>query len=338
MAQTNRRVDFLGPEAFDSIYEPAMSALKKEGCDVGRFTDGTAYLESGRLASVEVIVDVDVLLVGAREMDAAPRLRALVSPVVGVEEFDHDAASERLILIANGQTVENFSSMAEAGVMLVLVSLYDFLNTVRYIDDSVERPDYPRARMLRNKKVGILGMGQIGQAIAERLVPFGCSIQATIQTPRPLPNGISAVPIEDLLRTSDVVIVAAEINEKTRHMLSAERLSLMKPDVIFINIARGGLSSDLALAKLAAERPNMKLALDVFDPEPLNPDSPLRHLTNAILTPHMVGHTVETFDRMPLALLESIERVLAGELPQFVRNRAIGDQWRKKWGVAARDQ
>ena len=334
MSQVSKRVDFLGPEEFASIYEPAIDVLETGGIDVGRFTEGAAYIESGRLAGVDVIVDVDVLIVGAREMDAAPRLRALVSPVVGVEEFDHDAATERCILIANGQTVENYTSMAEAGIMLVLAALYDFLNTVRYIDDSVERPDYPQARMLRGKTVGIIGMGQIGQTIAERLVPFGCSIQATIQTPRPLPHGIKTVPLEDLLKTSDVVVVAAEINEKTKHMLSADRLALMKPDVVFVNIARGGLSNDLALAKLAKSRPNMKLALDVYDPEPLDPESPLRDLPNAILTPHMVGHTVETFDRMPLALLESIQRVLAGDVPQFVRNRAIVDAWRKKWGSA----
>jgi D-3-phosphoglycerate dehydrogenase len=90
------------------------------------------------------------------------------------------------------------------------------------------------------------------------------------------------------------------------------------------------------LAALAAERPDMRVALDVFDPDPLEPDSPLRRLPNAILTPHMVGHTRETHERLPVVLLDNIERVIAGELPQYVRNPEIAAAWRSRFPGSSR--
>jgi len=324
-------IDFLGGEDFGGIFEEAIRGLEKKGHDVGRFTDASTYLDTGRLARADVVVDVDVLRIGAAEMDAAPRLRALISPVIGTEEFDHAAATERGILIANGQTVENYTSMAEAGVMLILASLYEFDRTLTYLAKPEQRPNYPRARTLMGRTVGIVGLGKIGLAMTERLKGFGCRLQAFVRTARQLPQGVEPASLEDLLRTSDVVVVATELNDDTRGMLGADRLELMKPDVVFVNIARGAISNDLALARLAAERPAMRLALDVFDPEPLDPASPLRQLPNAILTPHMVGHTKDTFDRMPLILLENIERALGGEPPQFVCNPVAIDGWRRKW-------
>ncbi|MBN9257850.1 MULTISPECIES: NAD(P)-dependent oxidoreductase [unclassified Mesorhizobium] len=328
-------IDFLGGDDFSGIFEDAIRGLKAQGHDVGRFTDGRAYLASNRLARADVIVDVDVLPIGAAEMDAAPRLRALISPVIGTEEFDHSAATARNILIANGQTVENYTSMAEAAVMLILASLYEFDRALTYMADGSRRPDYPRARTLMNRKVGIIGLGKIGQALVERLRPFGCALGAFVRTARALPDGVAAMSLEELLRTSDVVVVATELNDRTRGMLGAGELALMKPDVVFVNIARGAISNDHALARLAAERPAMRLALDVFDPEPLDISSPLRALGNAILTPHMVGHTRDTFDRMPLILLENVERALVGEVPQFVCNPAVVEGWSGKWREGA---
>lgn len=324
-------IDFLGGDDFSGIFDDAIQGVKAQGHDVGRFTDGNTYLQSGRLARADVIVDVDVLRIGAAEMDAAPRLRALISPVIGTEEFDHRAATARNILIANGQTVENYTSMAEAGVMMILASLYEFDRAITYMADSTNRPGYPHARMLKGRKVGIIGLGKIGVAMVERLKGFDCALQAYVRTPRPMPDGVLSVSLDELLATSDVVVVATELNDHTRGMLSAEKLRQMRPDVVFVNIARGAISSDAALASLAVERPAMRLALDVFDPEPLDPGSPLRTLPNAILTPHMVGHTKDTFDRMPLILLENIERVLHAETPMFVCNPAVIDSWRRKW-------
>lgn len=336
MSRPPSTIDFLGPDDFGGIFEDAIRELQAEGHDVGRYTDGAEWLASGRISKVDVLVDVDVLQVGAAEMEAAPQLRALIGPVIGTEEFDHAAATQRGILIANGQTVENYTSMAEAAVMLVLGSLYEFDRSITYMATPSARPGYPRARMLRGRTVGIVGLGKIGMAIAERLQGFACDVQAHVRTPRDLGPHIRPAGLDDLLKTSDVVIVATELNEHTRGMLGADKLALMKEDVVFVNIARGAISNDAALAKLAVERPKMRLALDVFEPEPLDPASPLRTLPNAILTPHMVGHTADTFDRMPLILLENIRNALDGKAPQFTLNPSVIPAWTAKWAGAAK--
>ena len=219
--------------------------------------------------------------------------------------------------------------------MLILASLYEFDRALTFIANPSARPGYPRARTLRGRTVGIIGLGKIGLAMVERLKGFECTVQAHVRTPRSLPDGVAAASLDDLLRTSDVVVVATELNDQTRGMLGADKLALMKPDAVFVNIARGAITNDLALANLATERPEMRLALDVFDPEPLSPGSPLRDLPNAILTPHMVGHTKDTFDRMPLILLENVERVLTGRVPQFVCNPAVIEDWSAKWRGAS---
>jgi D-3-phosphoglycerate dehydrogenase len=190
--------------------------------------------------------------------------------------------------------------------------------------------------MLSGKTVGLIGFGQIAQSVAARLPPWQCKMIATVRKPRPLPDYVRAVPLDELLAESDVVVVLTGLNDETRGLLDAAKLARMKPDVTFVNVARGGIVDQNALARLASERPDMRIALDVFDPDPLEPDSPLRRLPNAILTPHMVGHTRETHERLPVVLLESIEKVIAGEAPDYVRNPQIIDAWCARFGGGGR--
>jgi len=101
-------------------------------------------------------------------------------------------------------------------------------------------------------------------------------------------------------------------------MLAEDRLRLMRDDVIFINIARGGLVDEAALVRLAKDRPEMRLALDVFETEPLPAENALRDLPNAILTPHCVGHTVESQEALSAAFIENLLAVARGTVPPFV--------------------
>ena len=202
-----------------------------------------------------------------------------------VEGFDVSAATENGILVANGQIAENTVSMAEAAVLFTLASLYDLHGTERYLRENLPRPSQVRARMLMGKTVGLIGFGKIGQAIAERLSVWGVRLVASVRTPRSMPAYVTSQSLDEVLATSDVVIMAASLTPESQGMLDLDALRRMKPDVVFVNITRGGIIPDDTLATLAAERPAMRLALDVFDPEPLKEDSPLRDLPNAILTP-----------------------------------------------------
>jgi D-3-phosphoglycerate dehydrogenase len=133
---------------------------------------------------------------------------------------------------------------------------------------------------------------------------------------------------------SDVVCVLASLNAETRGMLGLARLRLMKPDAVLLNTARGGIIDEHALVEIARERPGLRVALDTFAQEPLPADSPLRTLPNAILTPHAIGHTQESLAALTPAAVENVSRVLAGQLPLFVRNPDVIPEWKRRWGAS----
>jgi D-3-phosphoglycerate dehydrogenase len=323
------QIDFVG--SLEGLYRPAMEALAAQGHVTHVFETPEAFHAGANLATLDVLVGVGPLGIGASVMDRAPRLRALISPVTGTEGFDEAAASERLILIANGQIAENYLSMAEATVALILAALYDLNGAQRQLAENAPRPRVPRARMVMGKTIGLIGFGMIAQGVAERLAPWQCRLLTTVRRARPLPPYIAAAPLDTLLAESDVVVVLAALNAETRGLLSLEKLRLTRPEVVIVNVARGGIVDEGALVTLARERPGLRVALDVFETEPLPPDSPLRALPHAILTPHAVGHTRETVQRLPVVLLENIERAIAGEAPDYVRNTAIIEAWRQRW-------
>jgi len=224
--------------------------------------------------------------------------------------------------------------MAEATVLMALSALYDLPGAMEQLRVNGPRPDPLRAHMLWAKTVGLVGFGQIARAVAERLAEWNVRIVTYVRSPRPLPAGVSAVPLDTLLKESDVVIVLTALTDETRHLLDDAKLRLMKPNVVLVNMARGAIVDEEALVALVRERPDMRLALDVFAREPLPLESPLRELPHTVLTPHVVGHTVEAHDILPKLVLESLEAVLKGEAPRYVCNPDIADAWRERWGPA----
>jgi D-3-phosphoglycerate dehydrogenase len=147
-----------------------------------------------------------------------------------------------------------------------------------------------------------------------------------------VPANVAFVGLDELLKSSDVVCVLATLNAETRHLLNEAKLRLMKPNAILINTARGGIVDEAALVKIAKEGRLHKIALDVFEAEPLPPDSALRELPNAILTPHCVGHSREGAEVVTRAAIVNIERAVAGEPPLYVVNPAVLPDWQKRWG------
>ncbi len=140
------------------------------------------------------------------------------------------------------------------------------------------------------------------------------------------------MPLDELMRTSDIINVLCPLNEETRGMINAERIGLMKRDAILINTARGGIVDEQTLYEAARDKRIGKIAMDVFAVEPLPVDSPLRKLDNAILTWHMIGHSREARERVPYVAAENVSRILLGTPPTHVRNPEVIPQWLSRWG------
>jgi phosphoglycerate dehydrogenase-like enzyme len=328
------KVVSLGPAGLNFIFDPIVAGLRARGYQVTHFTD---FVEFDRVSDA-VLQDAGAFVVlsnfpcGKALMKKAPHLLGIVSPFIGTEGIDEPAATELGIMVANGQVPENVLSMSESTIMLILVSLYSLHWWQQQLRENRPHPAQVPGRMLRGRTLGMIGCGQIARGLVARLE--GWEIQLQTYVPRlrtPLPPTVKRISLEELLQTSDVVCVLAPLNAETRGMLDFERLRLMKPDAVLINTARGGIIDEAALVQIARERPNLKIAIDTFAQEPLPPDSPLRELPNAILTPHAIGHTQESLNALPTGAVENVSRILQGELPLYPRNPEVIPRWQERF-------
>lgn len=315
------------------LFEQMEARLGAAGCQVVSYRNQVSFhSDPAALVEADVLLAAGDLPCTRGLMAAAPRLRAVISPFIGTEGFDEAAATDLGILVANGQTRENVESMAEATILLILASLYDLHGSEAVLRGAIPRPTRSRAFMLRRKTVGLVGYGNIARAVTQRLEAWGVRLLAWSRRPDPPAAGVTWVDLDSLLSDSDVVCVLVSLNAGTRGLLDATRLRRMKPDAVLVNTARGGIIDETALVELARERPAMRIALDTFAIEPLPADSALRTLPNTILTPHMLGHTVESHSVLPHVAVDAVLKVLAGEPPLHTRNPEVLPAWRARWG------
>jgi D-3-phosphoglycerate dehydrogenase len=324
----------VGSVSMNFLFEGIVRELQHRQYSVVRYIDSAEFFgDRSALTEADVLLATGQLRCTRELMANAPKLRAVISPFTGTEGFDEGAATELGIVIANSHPSEHFESIAEATVMLMLEALYDLRNVEAVFRRNLPRPSPPLARMLRGKIIGLIGFGKVARAITIRLSGWQVQIQTYAPAPRySLPPQVQRVSLDHLLRTSDIVSIHASLNEETRGLLDRERLRLMKSDAILINTARGAIVDQAALIEVALERPQFKIALDVFDVEAPPPDGRLRALPNAILTRHMVGHTRESMKALRHVAVENIARVLEGRLPLYLRNREVIQLWTLRWG------
>jgi len=313
-----------GPQRTAALVEQLASTFAKEGLAV-RHHVGSDLPSIPSIADTTLLVCIAVPC-GAQEMDSMPLLRGIVSPIVGYDWIDVQEATRRAILVANGEVAENRESMAEATIMLLLALLYRLHDTEALLRQSHPGPA-PHRRMLKGRTIGIIGSGGIARAILRRLTPWEAALQVFTRATSPELPGARLVGLDELLTTSDVVIVMTSLDPGTRHLLDGERLNRLKPGALLINTSRGGLIEETALIDALASGRVAGAALDVFEVEPLAPDHPLRRLPNVILTPHSVGHTVEMHAAIPRRAIANTRALLSGELPDSCRNPAVLARW-----------
>jgi D-3-phosphoglycerate dehydrogenase len=336
MSNPPLNIGVVGWHSHNQMFDEIGADLQKAGHHIARYAHREAFTATpDPLNGIDVLLCVAVFPLTRALFAAAPRLRAVVSAVTGIEGVDLAAATEHAIVVANAQTEENITGMAEATVLLMMAALYDLDGAQNRIRQKLWRPSELKASQLRGKTVGFVGLGRIGRETARLLAPWGASMQYTARRDADL-SGLPPMPrmdLDTLLRTSDVVVVLASLNEETRGLLSAEKLALMKRSAILVNTARGAIVDEAALAGALREKAIAGAALDCFAVEPLPAESPLRGLPNVILTPHMIGHTVEAHHSLEIATRENLDLILSGNPPRYVVNPAVLPAWTAKWGA-----
>jgi len=240
--------------------------------------------------------------VDAAAISAAPRLRLIHKLGAGVDKIDQDACRERDVALARVGG-GNATPVAEHTVMLMLAAL----RRLPEIDARTRTGEWFKEdarviqRQLSGRRVGLVGLGAIGQAVARRLTGFEVDLAyfdpVRLSREREADLGVEYVDLDELLRTSDIVSLHLPLTNETRGVLDAERIQALKPECVVINCARGGLVDEAALLEALSTHRILAAGLDTFQKEP-PVDNPLLELPNTVVTGHVAGATFDNFSRM----------------------------------------
>ena len=252
-------------------------------------------------------VDADVLSAGTK-------LKIVARAGVGLDNVDVDAATARGILVVNAPT-SNIHSAAEHAVALLLAAA----RQIPAADASLREHAWKRSAFsgteIFGKTVGVVGLGRIGQLVAQRLAAFGAHVVAYdpyVAAARAAQLGIELLSLDELLSRADFISVHLPKTPETAGLIGKEALAKTKPGVIIVNAARGGLVDETALAEAITSGHVRAAGIDVFATEPCT-DSPLFDLPQVVVTPHLGASTSEAQDRAGTDVAASVKLALAGE-------------------------
>ena len=248
------------------------------------------------------------------ELTAAPNLRAVVSPVIGTDHLPLVALAERGIPVAHGAFPENVIGMAEAAVGLIVA----LVHRIKQKDAALITGSFPDnvGGLVSGRTIGLVGLGRIGAAVAERLAPWGCRIISTSSAAARTP-GVESVTMDELLASSDVVSVQVPLTDSTRRLFGSEQLAAMRPGAVRITIGRGGVVDEHALADALDSGHLSGAGVDVWEVEPPPNDHPLLHRADVIATGHNVGHSQESYARMSALAAEQVVDLVEGREPLY---------------------
>ncbi len=282
------------------------------------------------------IVDADALLVrsattvDAEVFAAAPKLKIVARAGVGLDNVDVDAATARGVLVVNAPT-SNIHSAAEHALALMLSAA----RQIPAADATLREHTWKRSSFsgteIFGKTVGVVGLGRIGQLVAQRLAAFGAHVTAYdpyVSQARAAQLGIELLTLDELLSRADFISVHLPKTKETAGLIGKEALAKTKPGVIIVNAARGGLIDEQALADAITSGHVRGAGLDVFSTEPCT-DSPLFELPQVVVTPHLGASTTEAQDRAGTDVAASVKLALAGEfVPDAVNvgGGAVGEE------------
>ncbi len=281
----------------------------------GRLHYMDPYPSAADVAAVAARVDPVAILsrqgpVTAAVMDAAPRLRIVARHGVGVDDVDVAEAARRGVLVTRAPG-SNTTAVAEHAMALILALAKDLVPLSVSVGGGAWRGAATKVRDIAGMRLGLLGCGAIGQAVARLAQAFGMEVAG--YDPGATPSFPTVPSLDALLRRSDVLSLHLPYLPATRHIVDAAALDLLPPGAIVVNTARGGLIDEAALlAALDAGR-LAGAGLDVFETEPPSPGDRLRGHPRVIATPHVAGVTDGSLVAMGVMAAECIAAVLRNQ-------------------------
>lgn len=267
------------------------------------------------------------------QFTAARNLRWIHSPSAAVHQLLFQELVQSAVVVTNSSEV-HAPVVAEHVLALIFALAKKIPQAVRlqqkheWGQETIwSKP--PRPREVAEATLGLVGLGSIGQLVAKKASALGMRVVAVREhLKKKKPEGVDTVfassAINELLAQSDFVVVAAPLTSETRGLMNAERIAAMKPQSYLINVGRGPLVDEAALAVALRSRRIAGAALDVFNQEPLPAESPLWDLDNLIITPHTASMTEKLWQRHFQLFLQNLRRYLAGEPLLFTVDKKKG--------------
>jgi glyoxylate reductase len=279
-------------------------------------------------ACVALMVEADDAVTEAVLEAGKDSLKIVSVRAAGMDNIDMPAATARGIIVANtpGLNAESTADMTFALILAVARKVafgdrriregaWTAFDQVPYLGTDVY-----------GKTLGILGLGDIGEKVAKRAIGFEMNVIYSSRTRKPeeeLMYGLDYVELDELLATSDYVTVHVPLGDKTRPIIGARELALMKPDAYLINASRGPTVDTVALTDALRAGLIAGAGLDVTDPEPIPADHPLVTMDNVVITPHIGSASAATFKAMGMAAARSIAAALKGEPVPYCANPEV---------------
>ena len=288
-----------------------------------QFGNLTVYDETTPQAVGERVKSATVLILNkvrlTREnLSQAENLRLICEAATGFDNIDLDYCREKEIAVCNvvGYSTQSVAQLAVAMALSLISKLNvygTYVSSGKYTQSGKPNLLEPVYHEIAGKTWGILGYGNIGKQVGCVAKALRCRILVHKRTPI---DGVECVSLEDLCRRSDILSIHTPLNESTRNLLDRQKIALLKPDCIVINVARGAVTDEGALAEAILEGKIGGLGVDVYSQEPFPADHPfakIQELPNVLLTPHMAWGAYETRVRLLGEMVENTRAFFAGK-------------------------
>ncbi len=322
---------------YEQIFAPpARERLHALAEVLGPFETAQEVQEAtARLPEADVLFMPSAVSLDREALEGAPRLRWIADTSGGPRKIDYETAFARGIVVTDCRRA--FSrSVAELALALYLAVIRDVVvhDRALHTPDATEGVGKEHNRDASFRTLGFVGFGGIAQTLARFLAPFEPRLLAHDPfLPAHVFDEFGATPtdLHDLFRSSDAVFILAMPGPDNKHLIGAAELDLLRPESILLVISRSWLVDEAALVeRLRAGR--FRAAMDVFDREPLPAGHPYRSLPNVVMTPHRAGGTRETYFRIGQALVDDLERFIAGQPP--IHNVVVDTDTARRRGVS----
>lgn len=296
-----------------------IEANRGPNTEVAYWTELTDTQQESCLAEAQYLITA-ASPITRNMLGKAPNVRLIQKTGSGVDNIDLEAAAELGIMVSSTPGA-NSASVAELTIGMIL-SLYRKLH---FLDRETKQGNWlmwehrPFMFEMKGKTHGIIGIGNIGKEVVPLSKAFGTTViyfdANKLSTEAEAKLGISYAPLPQLLAAADIISLHIPLLPATRNLIGAAELKLMKPNAILINVARGNIVDEQALAQALQNGRLLGAGIDTFSAEPVQKDNPLLQLDNVLATPHIAGGTRDVLEKVLYLSFQNIFKIERGELP-----------------------